>query len=203
MKEPITVSNLNNFLSNEVNSGKVPLSQHVTLLGLLTNAWNQFSGSGEQKTLASKIWRAEDITWIAPVISFKIERHAGTANGSSRAEVHVWSVNIETRIAEITQTLTRQLYPMDKPLKVKPLAVETCKKILAMENHETLKWIDSSNVMIQIAKVIPETCAETTAKRRKRYRAALDLEMAAVGWQKAYRGTRCAYCLPAETNTNI
>jgi len=191
-----SVTVLSSYLKDEVLTGSVPEAQYSKLGTLLVDAWDQFSGSDGQKTCASKIWRAEDIVWADPILSFKIERHPGTTNGSTRAVMHVWSVNIDTGKAAIVQSLRRQLYPMDKPLKVKPLAAETCKKIVAKETHETLKWIDDFNVMIQIGKIIPETCAETTAARRKRYRAALDKEMTAAGWKAAYRGTRCAYCLP-------
>lgn len=51
--------------------------------------------------------------------------------GSTRAELHSWEVNIQTRTAQCLPGGHRQIYPMDKPLFVKPLAAEITKIIVA------------------------------------------------------------------------
>jgi hypothetical protein len=38
--------------------------------------------------------RAEELSWNPPILSFTIERHGATARGSSRAELHEWTVNL-------------------------------------------------------------------------------------------------------------
>jgi len=53
---------------------------------------------------------------------FSIERHGQTVNGSSRATIYRWSVNLEKGEAYIIGEKRRQLYSMDRRLDVKPIA---------------------------------------------------------------------------------
>jgi hypothetical protein len=55
------------------------------------------------------LYRAEDVAWTPPFLTFTLERHGGTVNGSSRAELHHWEVNIETGVATIVKVGRRQL----------------------------------------------------------------------------------------------
>jgi len=159
----------------------------------LEDAWSSLSGSLDKSTSADKLYRAENVAWTPPVLTFTLERHGGTVNGSSRAELHHWEVNTETGVAAIVKVGRRQLSPMDSRLNVAALARATRERIVVGEKHESLKWVDDTYVLVVIGNIIPTTYAQTTSGRRKRFRAALDKEMAEAGWQRADQGSRCGY----------
>lgn len=56
--------------------------------------------------------RMEQVRWEPPVLSFIVERHGETVNGSTRAELQHWEVAVENRTARIVKTGQRQLKPM-------------------------------------------------------------------------------------------
>ena len=54
----------------------------------LVDAWPNLPGSDDQSTFAEKLWRTEKLEWRPPMITFRLERHGGTVNGSTRADLH-------------------------------------------------------------------------------------------------------------------
>ncbi len=52
----------------------------------------------------------EDLRWSLPYYTFSLERHGATVNGSSRAEVHHWSVNVEAETTRQTTTGRRKRF---------------------------------------------------------------------------------------------
>lgn len=150
------------------------LSDDRKVRGLLADCWDDFIGSGETKMNADKTDRAEDLCWEPPELSFRIERHGATVKGSSRAEVHSWSINMRTLEAHCVGVGHRQLRPMDKRQDVEPLAAEIADLILNGKKDQRLKWLSDGNVQVLISSVIHETNKQTTAGRRKRFRRALD-----------------------------
>jgi hypothetical protein len=55
-----------------------------------------------------KLSRMKDATWNPPILEFTIERHGGTALGSTRASLQRWEINMdcERRVASrITDTV--------------------------------------------------------------------------------------------------
>jgi hypothetical protein len=193
------VEALRNFLQS-LQAGSLSEEVESQMMPLLTGAWNSIEGTGAQSTFAYKLDRAEKLEWNPPVLSFTMERHGGTVNLSTRAFLHHWKVDIEKGVAHIAKTGARQLYPMAPRLDVKGLATEVRKRIVAGERLDSLKWISDSHVVIQIGSIIPEAHAQTTSSRRKRFRAALDQEMAEAGWQKADQGNRCGYMKKGPTD---
>jgi hypothetical protein len=187
------VQALREFLQSLPQTGSINAEVWKQLLPHLEKAWDGLNGKGQEKTLATKLYRAENVVWTPPLVTFTLERHGGTVNGSSRGELHHWQVNIETGVAEIGKIGRRQLSPLAKRLDVAGLARETKKRIVTGEKHDTLNWIDETYVVILIANIIPETNAQTTASRRMRFRDALDREMAGAGWQRADKGNRRGY----------
>ena len=141
---------------------------------LLAECWDDFVGSGETKMNTEKLDRAEDLRWDPPELSFRIERHGGTVKGSSRAEVHFWSINIETLEARCIGVGHRQVRPMDKKLNVERLAAEIADLIANRKQDKRLKWVSDGRVRVLISSVIRKTNSETTRDRRKRFRQALD-----------------------------
>jgi hypothetical protein len=68
----------------------------------LVKIWSSLDGSSDQNTFANKLGRLEQFTWAPPLITFVLERHGGTVNGSSRADVHTGEVDLEYRQAKIS-----------------------------------------------------------------------------------------------------
>ena len=69
-----------------------------------------------------KLNRMEKAEWQPPILSFVVERHGGTALGSTRADLQHWTVNVETKEANCHIAGHRQLEPMQPRMDVKPLA---------------------------------------------------------------------------------
>ena len=115
-----------------------------------------------------------------------IERHGGTVQGSSRAERHLWTVNLTTRAATCKRIGHRQLRPMAKKLDVRPVAEAIVQLILAGAPDERLKWNVAGDVRVQIGKILPAESAatQTVTARRKRLRTAIDELLEEAGWQK-------------------
>lgn len=187
------VKSLRECLESLPETGNIGGEVWKQILPRLEDAWSSLGGSLNKSTSADKLYRAENMAWTPPVLTFTLERHGGTVNGSSRAELHHWQVNIETGVAAIVKVRRRQLSPMDSRLDVAALAREARERIVAGEKHESLKWVDDTYVLIVIGNIIPATYAQTASGRRKRFRAALDKEMTQAGWQRADQGSRCGY----------
>lgn len=82
----------------------------------LSDVWNDLAGSHDQKTTPNKLTSRplEDVIWSPPLLLFTLERHGGTVNGSSRAELHRWEVDVERWQASIKSKGRRQLTKQDK-----------------------------------------------------------------------------------------
>ena len=92
---------------------------------LLANCWHELKGAGETAMQARKLDRAEDVSWNPPVLSFTIERHGATVLGSSRAELHRWSVNMHQRTARCERGRYSQLLPTAPRPDVKATAARS------------------------------------------------------------------------------
>jgi hypothetical protein len=88
---------------------------------------------------------------------FSIERHGQTVNGSSRATVYRWRVNLETGEAGIIGEKRRQLYAMDKRLDVKPIAQSLADAILTGKPDARIIINKDGSVRLKIGEIIPAT----------------------------------------------
>jgi len=175
---------LNDYLAS-LNSGKI--SNSTELEDVLAECWDEFDGSDANKMAGYKLHgRMENIDWNPPVLSFIIERHGGTVQGSSRAEVFEWNINIDDKKAICGNVGNRQLKPMQPKLDVLPMAQEVVQLIIVRQIDERLIWKEDGSVRIQIGKILPEDSAakRTIAGRRKRFRKIVDELLANAGWQK-------------------
>ena len=165
--------------------------QHGKVEGLLAHCWEEFSGWGEAGMDAYKLaGRTEAMTWEPPNLSFTIERHGPTVMGSTRADLHRWTVDIEAGRAECNRWYgRRQLADMAKPIRIAPLAQELATAILKGRPDPRLKWSpDGRKVRVNLSKSVqkPETDSrQTIASRGSRLRDALLAIMTAAGWAKA------------------
>ena len=165
----------------------VPELDAAEISKLLALCWDQFRGGRETDMHAKKFEREiEQPIWHVPFLEFLIERHPQTVYGSTRGTVQKWRVNLETLTAEIVGEKRRQLYAMDKRLDVKPIAAELAKIIVTGQIDERVKRMPDASVRLNIALIIPETNAQTTAFRRKRLRRILAELLAPHGWNEIH-----------------
>jgi hypothetical protein len=152
---------------------------------LLAACWDEFAGHDADGLAGHKLrGRMENVTWNPPVLAFDIERHGGTVLGSSRAEVHSWSVDLEQMIATCRMGRHRQLTPMQPRLKVEPIVEEITRLIINRQQDDRLRWRADGTVQVLVGKILPEGSAvkQTLAGRRKRFRKALTDRLKAEGW---------------------
>jgi hypothetical protein len=164
-----------------------PISDVATLEELLAGCWNEFEGSDAEGMLGNKLQgRMEDVVWEPPILQFHIERHGGTALGSSRAEIHQWQINVDKRSANCCNTSHRQVRRMQSRQDVKSKAREIVDRIVNNREDEHLKWNDDGSVRILIGKIIPDEfiAKQTLQGRRKRFRKEVDEQLGSRGWQK-------------------
>ncbi len=71
-----------------------PISDTSGLQKVLANYWESIEGSNAGGMRAYKLsGRIEKPKWVPPLLTFEIERHGGTVQGSSRAELQRWTIN--------------------------------------------------------------------------------------------------------------
>lgn len=165
-------------------AGRVSSGEQLRLVQLLQNCWHMFSGSGEEGMAAYKVVRMEEPWWGPPVLTFEIERHGGTALGSTRAEIQIWHVDLDSRQAECQVGGYRQLYPRDAVFDVKPVADELAKLIICGSQDERLQWSATGRVRILTGKIIPAWSKQTLEGRRKRFLKAMEERLAPQGWRR-------------------
>jgi hypothetical protein len=165
--------------------GKIPAELETRVLELLEGAWEFFDGAGDTKMAAYKVWRAEDLCWEPPVLTFIVERHGAFECGSTRAELQEWAVNLETREASQWKKGYRQLLPMEPRWYAKPAAERIAKIILEKKEDSAIRWLKGDKVMILTAQIIPECCKQTRQGRTKRFYRELDAILAPYGWKRS------------------
>ena len=192
------IQQLDTFLNNVVTvSSKMTKTDEQIAINLLANCWQLLKGSSDQSTWANKIHRIENLLWKAPILSFQLERHGGTVNGSSRANIHSWKVNINTASATIIKTGHCQLYTMSPRFNAKSCAKEIADKILNKIQDETLNWdANLEYVVLNIGKIVPDGGANQTIQgRRKRFRDALESIMLTHNWIRKDKGNKMGFII--------
>jgi hypothetical protein len=164
------------------------LAEEEQLETLLVSAWDQLEGSADGGMESYKLkGRIEIPAWSPPILSFQIERHGGTVNGSVYAEMQQWEVDCDKGIANYDRfnSRRRQVAPKSRPLKVAPIAKEIADFIRRGVPDGRLKWLSSSEAKVLITEVIPGWGAQQTVSgRRRRFYTALQHELAETGWTK-------------------
>ena len=164
-----------------------PISDTDKLKELLAARWDEFNGSNDERMAGWKLHgRMEKVVWNPPILSFVIERHGGTALGSSRAELQRWYIDLKGKTAWCMKSGYRQVFPTQPRLNVSPIAEEISELIINRKGDQRLKWNEDGTVRILIGKILPERSAikETLDGRRKRLRKALDELLEKSAWHK-------------------
>jgi hypothetical protein len=156
------------------------------LIALLSECWDDFEGASDEATSVEKLRRAESVEWNPPLLTFVIERHGGTAQGSTRAQLHRWTIDLNRVTASCDLSYSyRQLYSRDAPLRIEQLVSEVVEHIIAGHESDKLRWLsDRSVVRILVSKFITGRFKQTEQGRRQRFREALDRRLEAAGWTK-------------------
>jgi hypothetical protein len=176
----VIMDKLQLFLSN-ISPG--PISDKSALESLLMHYWDGIDGSSHGGMKAYKLaGRIEEPTWKPPVLSFIIERHGGTVQGSSRAELQRWTVDIDNRSAEVSDASYRQLearqpsWTKDDAAKI---VLEVSNVIRNSSQHQLVSWLKNGGAKVMINQIVPNDAAkQTVVGRRKRYWKLLDEELA-------------------------
>lgn len=156
------------------------------LAPLLAACWHQIEGGNAGGMEPYKLHgRMESVRWGPPLLTFTIERHGGTVLGSSRAELQVWQINLNTRSATCESRGYRQLKPAKKKLDVKAIAEDVAELIDSGREDSRLQRNPDGTVRVLIGNIFPEGSAvkQTVADRRKRFRTHLCHLLVARGWQ--------------------
>jgi len=152
---------------------------------LLADCWEEFSGNEAQGMEGYKLHgRVNDVRWKPPILTFWIERHGGTVLGSSRAERHKWTLNLDKKSASCENVGYRQIRPMQRRLDVRPMAEEIAQLIIDNREDDRLAWKKDGSVIVQIGRIVPDdSAAQTTIGRRKRFRKTLEELLGNAGWR--------------------
>lgn len=164
-----------------------PISDTVRLETLLAGCWDTFAGSKAEGMTGGKLYsRVDNIHWNPPVLTFVIERHGGTMHGSTRAERHMWMLNVDTRTASCQNVGYRQVRPMQARLDIRPVAQEIVQLIIGHTKDDRLRWNKDGSVRVQIGKILPKGSAvkQTLNGRRRRFRQTVEEVLRGAGWQK-------------------
>lgn len=198
------ITTLRDYLST-VPAGKLggtkELRQQVMVR--LCAAWSNIKYSDVQNTSADKLWRAEKMEWKPPLLSFVLERHGATVNGSTRAALHFWEVNLETSSARIAKESYRQLEQADERLDCKKLATQIATLIQDGIDCKYLIWSEGKKtVTLKMESVIPTTYERTTIGRRKRFRPIMNQLMTDIGWKVLPKGNKMCFTCTDKTLEN-
>jgi hypothetical protein len=126
-------------------------------------------GNTDTNMRAQKLWRIEQLSWNPPTFEFSIERHGQTVNGSSRATVYRWSVDLEKGTAHVIDEKRRQLYQMDKRLAVKPIAESLADAIIGGKEDGRIVVNKDGSVRLKIGEIIPRPSMPTSTRSRPPY----------------------------------
>lgn len=180
------LDNLKQFLS-QLPAGKVPEDQEKELITLLKHCWETLNPEGFEDLFTYKLDRIEDPHWEPPIITFRIERHGGTAMGSTRAEMQYWVINMDNLELDCRENGHRQLYRRQPKVNVDSIADELALFIVNRRSHKWLKWSAAGRVSVMSGEVFPDGSGfkETVSGRRKRLIMALEKRLNPVGWSRS------------------
>ena len=162
-----------------------PIPEDTKLNKALATCWDDFRGSYEGGMKDDKLLgRMENVQWQSPVLTFTIERHGGTVNGSTRAELQHWELNLDYQTASIVKEGHRQLEPMAPRVSVKAIAEEIAGLILSGSEDERILRLDDGSVKVRASRVFADGSGfkQTVAGRRKRLVECVRDQLVEHGW---------------------
>ena len=178
----------------DTSPGKLPEVSVRQVETMLSACWDRLAGSRNGGMAAFKLLkRTEDMEWNPPTLTFKIERQGGLVNGSKRAEVQEWRVDLQNETAALRECGKRQVLPMDRRLNVKPIAAEIAAIIDERREDRRIRWRGTNSVRVLTGEVIPTTNQQTTSSRRKRFAEELERHLRPLGWERTNAGNQLVF----------
>jgi hypothetical protein len=171
------------FALSESGPGPIRDEEVGKIVGLLADCWTNLSGSDEQSTSPDKLWRAEDLKWNPPELTFQLERHGGTVQGSTRAELHFWTIDVDEKSARVAPGRFRQLNKAAPRLDLSPLCVRVRELVINHCEDAWLDWKSADRAVLRIGEIVGGEFEQTRASRRKRFRKKLQEIVGPDGWQ--------------------
>ncbi len=164
---------------------------------LLVESWDSFPGSKEAGMQPQKLFhRLEKVFWKSPILTFSIERHGATVNGSTRGELQEWEINTTLMSASLTGKRVRQLFKKAERIDITAIASEIAECILNNLVSPSLQRFEDGRVKVLINTVVPsDGFKQTITTRRKRFRVELEHLIKASGWNQIGRPKDYTYVL--------
>lgn len=167
---------------------------------LLASCWEQLDGAYEGGMQGIKLLgRMEAVRWQAPILSFRIERHGGTVNGSTRGELQHWEIDLDHKTARIVRCGQRQLKPMAKRMSIQAIADEVICLVLAGTDDPRIRKCEDRTIQLVASVAFPTGSGfkRTVEGRRKRLVECVAAGLKPHGWTKAtgnkfLRDTACS-----------
>ncbi len=174
---------------NRLKPGHVEETTHLERL--LAEVGDDFGDDNGGMAGHKLIGHMENIQWNPPVLTFTIERHGGTVLGSTRAELQLWTVDLEHQTATYERTRHRQLSPMARRVDVGSIADEIAARIVDGEADDRLRWLGDGCVRVDVGKIFPARSGykQTVQGRRRRLRETLVQTLSPRGWVHLGRNT--------------
>jgi hypothetical protein len=153
---------------------------------LLAQDWDEFEGSDDGGMKAYKLLgRTEKMEWNPPLLTFSLERHGGTARGSTRAEIQSWTINIETGTASVASNGFRLVQARDPNWDAETVARKLAQLIIAEQKSDPrLIRNPKGHVRPNIGRIVPSGYKQTREGRSQRLWAALIAELRPHNWVK-------------------
>jgi hypothetical protein len=185
--------------------GPVVESDDSELSFLLADAWQEFSGGDASGTDRSKVMgRVDKPVWRDPILTFDNERHGAFCQGSSRATINRWAVDIANRRATLVGQGHRQMTPRSPRFDERPVAKAIAEAILAGTEDNRVQWRkDRQSVRILTSEAVwtgMQACKKTRADRSRRLLREIASLLDGHDWLPA-RGGRFARGGSAKLNT--
>jgi hypothetical protein len=167
--------------------GKIEDARRIE--SLLAACWSELPGSGEGGMLPYKLLgRTENMEWNPPVLTFEVERHGARVQSSVYAELQMWTVDMDSGLAELSPYSSKRLVgKRQASVNVNVLAEEIAALVIAAKkDDDRLKWYGSSKVKVLIGEIFPAGSAvrETLAGRRRRLGKVIADRLGPEGWRK-------------------
>lgn len=182
-------------LLKTVPTGSLPPDQYDETEWLLGCCWDHLVGGNDGGMKIEKLsGRIEGMKWSPPHLTFEIERHGGVVLGSKRAEMQVWTVDVERETATLEKGRFRQMRPNAARLDVRPIAEEIARLIRDGVQDSRLRWNGPDVVNVEIGQIIPDAFPQATVGgRRKRLHKALVSVLGSNGWGPKASSTRWTF----------
>jgi hypothetical protein len=176
-------------LLSAVPAGKLDDAAESDILTLLRACWSSLTADATRMT-SDKLFRAEDLTWNPPILSFQVERHGAAALGSTFGEIQGWEINVESGDVRPSIIGRRQIAPRAPSLDVGLIASRVSEAVQAGPNlplpeslKETVEWKAPDELVVRQALLVPARGPkQTIASRRLRFRKALVKQLKSQGW---------------------